>query len=463
MIEKSLKLFLKDYANNSDIIIAYSGGVDSQVLLHALVKLKHAKAIQNPLVVCHVNHGLSDNAQRWQAFSQSECERLNVKFQCSEVNIKAAPQKSLEAQARDARYQVLQSVSQTPSLILTGHHSDDQTETFLLALKRGSGLKGLSAMASESSLGQHKLLRPLLNTSRKDIVAYATMHNLKWIEDESNADTRFDRNFIRHDILPILSRRWPSINQTINRSAALCLEGQTLLNEMAEQDLILCRAVLQDSLGDEAHAKENLLKKLPIDKLLSYSKARFNNLVRHFLAVNDCLMPSSEQLEQVYKQIHASQDKSPSIKVGDYCLRRYKSCLYLTPDYLDLSQWQQQVSISEASQKIILPDHLGDLAFCFGDVTKTTLVVAMAQNSDLETVNELELLAPNSHQVVTVKFTHNNPTCMPDYRDKSRPMKKVLQELNIAPWQRKRIPFIYYDDVLVAAFGHFVCKPFLKR
>ncbi|MDG1752546.1 MAG: tRNA lysidine(34) synthetase TilS, partial [Thalassotalea sp.] len=210
MILKTLHSFLKHYPQ-APLVIAYSGGVDSQVLLHAVTELKRQSCIEQDVMAVHVNHGLSARSKEWQSFTQQQCEQLNIHFETITVEIIDKPRTSLEAQARDKRYQALENISPSNALILTGHHQDDQVETFLLSLKRGSGLKGLSAMASESEFGgkKQKLLRPLLNISRENIVQYAKEHQLEWIEDESNSDTRFDRNFLRKEILPHLKERWP--------------------------------------------------------------------------------------------------------------------------------------------------------------------------------------------------------------------------------------------------------------
>lgn len=422
------------------LVIAYSGGVDSQVLLHALAKLKHANKIPNRITVCHVNHGLSANASTWQLFAEKQCQKLKLTFIAHQVNIQPQPQQSLEALARDARYQALQSIFIEQSVIITGHHSDDQAETFLLALKRGAGLKGLSGMAVESKQGKDILMRPLLNISRAEIVHYAKQQQLEWIEDESNSDTRFDRNFIRQTIMPLLNERWPSIAQTINRSSSHCLEGQLLLNEMAEQDLANC---------------QSSEKSLTVSELSKLSAARFNNLIRYFLAQHHCLMPSTEQLVQVYQQLLANEDKNPAVKVANNYLRRYKGVLYLTADFIDVSDWQTTINFLDCQNtaltgEIKLPDELGRLIF--------------SNDQSLEVSNTcLRIALPVNVQKVTLGFCHSNPSCLPNYRNHSRRLKKVLQELNIPPWQRKRIPFIYYDDVLVSAMGYFVCQAFVPN
>lgn len=421
------------------LVIAYSGGVDSQVLLHAIASLTKtspsAQSISNPVMVCHVNHGLSDNALSWQAFAEQSCLSLNLPLKICQVNVQSQAQKSLESLARDARYQALRSIYQVPSLIITGHHSDDQAETFLLALKRGSGLKGLSAMGRESKQGKDLLLRPLLSISRADIVDYANINDLIWVEDESNADTRFDRNFIRNDIMPLLTKRWPSITSTINRSSEHCREGQLLLDELAADDLSV-------SLNDS--------KSLIVASLTLLSQKRFNNLIRYFLAQNKCLMPSTEQLAQLYQQLNAETDKNPVVKVGDNVIRRYKGILYLTADFTDISDWHTDIVFNDSKTEVFLPDNLGKLHFFI------TIFEDATQGSQ-------RIIMPKNGQKVTVRFNHNNPNCLPDYRNHSRSVKKILQELNIPVWQRKRIPFLYYDDVLVAAIGYFVCQNYVPK
>lgn len=439
-IESTLLNAISKYPN-MPLVIAYSGGVDSQVLLHAFTQLQHANKLSVPLTVCHVNHGLSDNAQAWQNFAEQECQHRNIPIKICQVNVKAKAQQSLEALARDARYSALHSIFDKPSIILTGHHSDDQAETFLLALKRGSGLKGLSAMAFETSKDKDLLVRPFLTITRAEILEYAQQHNLSWIEDESNLDTRFDRNFIRNDIMPLLSQRWPSIVQTINRSSEHCTEGQQLLDELATEDLKRCQF------------KPKCLSVEPLTKL---STARMNNLIRYFLSQHQYLMASTEQLKQFRQQITANSDKNPAVKLGEHYIRRYKEHVYLTDDFEDVSKWQRDIDNINAQVDICLPDNLGKLSLIADDTL--TLDTFANENS-----TKVFVKPPKKSQRLTIRFRHNNPSCLPDYRNHTRPLKKVLQELNIPPWQRKRIPFLYYDDELVAAIGYFVCQMFVAK
>ena len=456
LIENTLANFFLQYPDRT-VVIAYSGGVDSQVLLHALARLKQNNQLDNPLTVCHINHGLSKNAALWQQSAQLQCQQLGLPLTVCEVLIDTSTSQSLEALARDARYKALQAAAPKNALIITGHHSDDQSETFLLALKRGAGLKGLAAMARISSLSEHSLVRPLLDVTREDIVTYAKENHLDWVEDESNSDIRFDRNFIRHQIMPLLTKRWPAMLSTVQRSSEHCREGQLLLTELAEQDLAL--AELKPELKPESNSKS-----LSVTQLVRLSQPRFNNLLRHFLQQQGCLMPSAEQLRQVYLQISAPMDKTPAVKIGKVWLRRYQQRLYLTNDFEDIRQWKTELCFDvkasainqSALTSITLPDNLGILTFSYADAA-----VLPSENSNTEKL--LKLLPPQKSQKISVSFSHQNPRCLPDYRQHSRPLKKVLQELALAPWLRQRIPFIYYDDILVAAAGYFVCKEYLPQ
>lgn len=437
VIESTLLNFFKNHPEKA-ILIAYSGGVDSQVLLHALFNLSKQKKLTNLITVCHVNHGLSPNALEWELFAQAQCDARNISLNITKVEIQKKSQQSLEALARDARYNAIKHIVTDNTLVVTGHHNDDQAETFLLALKRGSGLKGLSAMKAFMPLGKGLLVRPLLNISRTQIENYAQENKLEWIEDESNQDNQFDRNFLRHEVMPILANRWPSLLTTINRSVEHCQEGAELLAELAKQDLLEC--------GE-------LNNKLNIEKLLFLSKARFNNVVRYFLSQNNCLMPAKAQLEQLHSQLNASEDKTPEIKVGELWFRRYKGFLHLTPEFNNVSLFSSHID-NISNQLVNLPDNLGSIKLQY--LSRDNRNLKSSSNT-----NVINVIAPKAGQEVNIRFNHNNPFCLPDYRQKSRALKKVLQELDIPPWKRKRIPFIYYDNDLVSALSYFICKPYI--
>lgn len=438
VIGKSLTSFPKQ-----PLIIAYSGGVDSQALLHAVAQLSQNNNIANPIQVCHVHHGLSANADQWARFATEQCQQLKLPLTVVKVDV-VRDGNSLEANARDARYQALAELAsqagiahQAEAVVLTGHHLDDQAETLLLALKRGAGVKGLSAMAKQTRLKDLLLLRPMLAVSREDIETYANACNLEWVDDDSNTDVGFDRNFIRHQIMPTLVKRWPGMATTMARSAEHCQDAQQLIDEVAQQDLALC-------------LRHNNV--LSVSKLLTLSTSRFNFVMRSFLTMHQLLMPSAAQLVQIKQQLNADRDKVPAIKIDGMWLRRFQDELHLTPEYAELSDWLKKINIAnELSDNVVigLPDNLGKLKF--------------AQWQEQHGLDNQAVMfsLPNNASELHLTFSHNNPKCLPDYRAHSRSLKKIWQELAVPTWQRKRIPLIFCGDQLVAALGYFVCKEFL--
>jgi tRNA(Ile)-lysidine synthase len=434
-IQQAIKANLERISSDN-IFIAYSGGIDSQVLLHACYVLAEQKFI-NKITLCHIHHGLSKHADTWQVFAKQQSDIYQAKFLTAKVFLNIQSNKSLEEQAREARYQQLVLMTSPNDVVLTGHHNDDQAETFLLALKRGAGTKGLSAMAKHRHLAERHLVRPLLDISRAEIEAYAEKYQLKWIDDDSNQDTRFDRNFLRHEIFPELTKRWPAIKQTIARSAQHCSEAQTLIDEVAEQDLAKVWI-------DDTH--------LAIDKLLTLSHIRLKNVLRHFLSKNDCLLPSQQQLLQVINQLSVAEDKCPSIKINQYYVRRYQGQLVLTPHYKDISDWRQNITLASLKKQpfieMFLPDNVGKLTFSVYD------------SSPLLADNEYVIAVPKNISLM-VQFNHNNPTCLPDYRQHHRKLKKLFQEISIAPWLRKRQVLLHAENELVAVLGRFICQPYL--
>ena len=434
IIEQSLLDNLHCYADKA-IYVAYSGGVDSQVLLFALSQLKQQQLISNQIIACHIHHGLSKNADSWQQFCQQQAAQLGAEFITARVDIDIESKSSLEALAREARYQSIQSLTPASSIILTGHHLDDQTETFLLALKRGAGVAGLSAMKSSTILFERQVIRPLLDVSRETIELYAASHELEFIDDESNIDEGFDRNFIRHSVLPVISERWPSFTKTVARTAHNCQQTQILLDDLASKDL---------------ETIELTNESLSVEPLLSLSKERFNNFVIYFLKHRFGTIPSSSQLVQIKQQMLSPVDRMPEIVLGDVGVRRFQQALYFTKRFQDVGDWQWLSHQDDAfadTHLITLPDSLGEVSI--------GLPVTPQNNAVIHQVRP-----PNSNQQVSIRFSHKNPKCQPENRAHSTSLKKVLKELNIAPWQRKRVPFLYYDEALVAVLGHFVCKEF---
>ncbi|WP_371372714.1 tRNA lysidine(34) synthetase TilS [Thalassotalea aquiviva] len=441
-IEQVLYQFLQSLElTERPIVIAYSGGIDSQVLLHSAVTLLRQKRLKSSLKVIHVNHGLSANADSWQQFCQQQSAQYHVPFSGYKVEIDVHGKESIEALARDARYKVFMEQSEPNAVILTGHHQDDQVETFLLALKRGAGVQGLGAMQSLRRLDNDKnltLARPLLSLSREQIESYARRQQLAWIEDESNADERFDRNFIRAQVIPLLTQRWPGISQTISRSARHCQQAHKLIRQQASDDLAYC--LNEDS-------------SLSIKSLCQIPPNRQPQVLRQFVNEYVGQPPSTKQLEELVTAcFDAKVDKNPQIKLAGAIIRRYQSNLYITKAFMDVGgwQWQHQFDQSFTSQSIVLPDGLGRLTLT--KVNREAVTLAP---------NQWQVSLPSIQQQIKLGFEHTNPKCLPAYRNKRRELKKIFQELNVPTWQRKRSPILFFDDRVVSVLPLFVCKEYL--
>jgi tRNA(Ile)-lysidine synthase len=226
VFSKSIADVLTPYLENHHFLVGLSGGLDSIVLLHLLDKIRDQNNVSLNFSAIHIHHGLSPHGDEWSEFCKSLCTRLNIHLDILKVNARNQSKESPEAAARKARYQAIRSFMDEHTILLTGHHQDDQAETLLVQLLRGAGIKGLASMPVVKSFGKGLLIRPMLFCSRTSILEYAKEHQLRWIEDESNLNLKFDRNFIRHKVMPLLKSRWPSAAKTLARAAENCVTKQ---------------------------------------------------------------------------------------------------------------------------------------------------------------------------------------------------------------------------------------------
>jgi len=427
------------------IVLAYSGGLDSHVLIHLLSRYQQVYP-QHDYLAVHVHHGLSDNADAWLVHCQQTAEALGINFIAEKVVVNVGNRESLEAKARTARYQAIAQHLNGASLLLLGQHLDDQLETFLLQLKRGAGVKGLSAMAAHMpfSLQENcQIVRPLLIQPQQALVDYATEAQLIWVEDESNNDASYDRNFLRHQIIPNLKQRWPGIAHAVHRSAELCAEQQALADEIAEIDLVSC-----------AHSVSGL-NIAELDKL---SKIRRNNVIRCWLALQQLPMPSRHHLEKLWLEVvKAADDANPQLSWQAGQFRRYQGVLYNQQQYAELKDTVIALDHTQ-SQRIVLPDNIGVL-YLQDTLQKTVQYSCGTDPSNAIGGNDrgCTVKAPLAHEKVTIRF-RGEGKCHPVGRSGSRSIKKLYQEYQLAPWLRDRIPLVYYGDELVCAVGLWVCR-----
>lgn len=421
--------FLSSYCSSqSRLIIGLSGGVDSRVLLALTARYSREKQVS--CIAVHVHHGLSPNADDWAAQCALWCEQSGVELIVEKVSLMRQGGESIEQLAREARYTALKKHIQSANdCLLIGQHADDQLESFFLALKRGSGPKGLASMAAVAPFGAGKRLRPLLQIRRHEIEAFAQQQQLDWVEDESNQDIRFDRNFIRHHVVPHLSERWPAFPQAAQRSASLCAQQEALLDELLE---------------DKYQQLQNDDLSVSIDALKKCSDLMRQRLLRMWFQQHQYPMPSLAHLGRIWAEVACAQsDANPRLKLGKCEVRRFNGCLYLVPHQSDVTDWKHDI---KCNQELILPDHLGSLCLqC--ELMEPVGVLGM----------DLSECDPN-HFWVT--FNPQGLSAHPVERGHRRKLKKLFQEYGVPSWLRRRIPILMYQDNVVCVAGLFIDRAF---
>ena len=418
-IEKQLK-----QTSAQGFLIALSGGLDSTVLLSLFAKLRQKRPHLQPLSIraIHIHHGLSQNADNWAKHCQNLCDQFQIPLVIERVQVNKT--NGIEAGAREARYQAIKKLLQTQEMLVTAHHLNDQTETFFLALKRGSGLQGLGAMQQQSVLFGMPILRPLLGFTRTQLEDYAQKEKLNWITDESNEDNRYDRNFLRNEILPELRERWAHFDLAVQRSAQHCFEQQQLINDL-----------LSEAFAEHCQIKNQF----KLYQFRKYSLAKQTALLRMWFVENQLEMPSKRQLTQLINDvILAREDANPQFQLVNKVIRRYKDSLYLTKPFSDLTKCILKLEQNTLS----LPDDLGNLTV---QENERNLIFYWQNYSVMLDKTDLP---------ISIRFGYSGKV---KHHPKSprEDIKKLWQSLDIPPWQRNRIPLIFYGDELKSAVGFF--------
>ncbi|MCB1757296.1 MAG: tRNA lysidine(34) synthetase TilS, partial [Gammaproteobacteria bacterium] len=274
-----------EFPQTRRILIAFSGGLDSRVLLHLAASVR--ERLTAALRAVHIDHGLQAESGQWAEACRTLCRRLAIPLDVLEANLRPEKGQSVEAEARQHRYALFESLLLPGDLLLLAQHADDQAETVLLQLLRGAGPAGLAAMPRTRRLGAGLLVRPLLDVPRAALEDFARHKGLDWIDDPSNRQHRFDRNYLRHEILPLLEKRFPAYRQTLARSAAHCAESAGMLDELIARDLADC-----------LDARDNSLQ---LEKLRDLPQTRWKSVIRAWIGANSCRMPQTRQLEQIVR------------------------------------------------------------------------------------------------------------------------------------------------------------------
>ncbi len=376
----------------------------------------------------HVNHGLSPYAGEWAEHCAKVCAELDIPLLILNVNAKAGAGQSPEEAARHARYQAMGAQLAAGEYLCTAHHQDDQAETLLLQLLRGAGPKGLAAMGVQSPLGQATQLRPLLHLSREQIQGYAEQANLQWVDDHSNSDTRFDRNYLRHEILPRLKQRWPAAARTISRSAEHCAQAAALLEHLAEADWQQCRG--------QAGPLETSIDVMKIATLQLLPLARQKNLLRHWIVINGLPLPSEIKLHHMINDVMgAADDRVPCVAWSGAEVRRYQGQLYIMRPLIPFDAsvvipWQ------DMTQPLSLPDGRSLVVIPVSAQQQPALSGSILQQAG-----------------VTIRYRQGGETLLLPNSAHHKTLKQLFQERGVPSWQRDRLPLLYVDEQLMAVVG----------
>jgi len=389
------------------VAVALSGGIDSVVLLHLLCEVAPRTGIT--LSAIHVNHGLSLQADDWQAFCGRLCASLDLPLVTVRVEVRGEVASGLEAAARKARYAAFARLD-AEHLVLA-HQRDDQAETLLFNLLRGSGMAGASAMPAVRPFPGRaglRILRPLLEVSREEIARHAQERQLAWIEDESNQDLRHARNFLRRQILPQLLERFPGCHASLARAAAHFAEGEALLAQLAAID---ARSAMRDG-------------RIIVDEVARLDEARVRNLLRHVLKSGGMAMPDSARLREAVRQVcQAAADRQVAIDLGPCMLYRYRGELWLTQPAAmpQEAEWRGEAMLAWGA---------GELRF------------RHVEGSGIG----MDRLAG---QKVRIAPRRGGELFRPDARRPRRELRKLLQERGVPPWLRKVMPLLWCGKELV--------------
>jgi tRNA(Ile)-lysidine synthase len=410
---------LKQGPPTSAYWVAFSGGLDSTVLLHLMHRIRESLAIE--LRAVHVHHGLLAEADAWVRHCTSVARSYGVPLEILRVDAVAKPGESPEAAARTARYRALQESLPAGAVLLTAHHQDDQAETLLLQLLRGTGIAGLAAMAEVAPLGKGSLFRPLLCFGRSTLRKYAISECLRWVEDPSNTDERHDRNFVRRRLLPLLATHWPAATANLTRTARNCAEVISLVETIADE--ILARAM-----------NPEVPRILEIDPIRAFSPERQRVAIRAWIRRNGLRVPTSATLERIRREsVEAPPDRMPLIQWSEGVVRRYRTRLYLLPRKRDFDP--NTVLHWDGTMPLKLPHVNG------------ALTASMEKGAGIDPIRW-------QCAKITVRYRLGGETIRLVGHSHHRKLKKLLQEAGIPPWERDRIPIIYLDGKIAAIAGN---------
>ena len=419
-LDDCLTALVADGQSPGRYAVAFSGGIDSTVLLHALCRIDASI----PIVAIHVDHQLCEASAAWERHCRAFAASLGVAYIVRQADITDDSGMGPEAAARAARYSIFEQVMQENDWLLSAHHASDQAETLLLNLFRGSGPAGLSAIGKSRPFAKGRLVRPLLGVSKERIKAYAKQAKLSWVEDPSNRENRFDRNFLRNEIVPRLESRWPALVGRLTRSAELAGEASDLLGDLAQADL--------QTAGD--------VHRLEIAALVQLTPARQRNLLRYTVRRLGLPPPPATRLAQIVDELMGARDDAqPLVKWRGAEARRYRDKIYLLP--------AGQPGTTDAPAELLREGGRIELGCGLGSL-------------GLATSGRAGIAPAAIKSGLNIRFRAGGESIRPIGREHTRKLKKLLQEAAVVPWMRAQIPLLFAADKLVAVADLWIANEF---
>ncbi len=408
---------LKSFPVVNSYIVGFSGGADSTALLHALSKI--FLQLDAPISAAHVNHGIHPEADHWQQECENFCRQHGIELTCLRIELKNCSGKGLEAEARHLRYEAISGLLKPGDSLLTAHHADDQAETLLLNLMRGSGVDGLSGMPESRPLGPGFLQRPLLRFKNSALRDYLHHNGIDWTEDPSNQHLDHDRNFMRHEVIPLLEQRWPEVSQRLLLTREAMSDARHLLEKLADEYLGVNLAhpfVLHITVQCRANAE------------------LFKLLIRRWMKVSDATGVPSYQLDSFYEQVqHTGNDHNISIHWDGWILRCYKNKLWLHTEQAILPcpavKWPKQ------QRELDLGGDAGRLVLRSTDRPESQREPFTGVLPD----GEVSVAGRNSTEASVISHGGHHKS-----------LKNLFQAADIPPWLRDSIPLCKLDNEIVA-------------
>ncbi len=403
-----MKSCLESIPDNIErVVLAFSGGLDSCVLLHLLTSHPHSYSVQ----LWHVNHGLQESADEMEVFCNARAREYGLEIKTSHLHLDPHAG-NLESTARQARYALFEKELNQGDCLMTAHHADDQVETFMLNALRGSGSAGLRGIAKSRPIGQSTLFRPLLDISREELSTYARHHQIKWFEDPSNASDRFDRNFLRQQVIPLIKSRWPGYIGSIRSVIEIQAETVAVLEDLAAQDYATALDP-SDRENTDTLCRQALLELIP---------ARQKNLIRYWLKQRGCASLPQARINELVSQLRTKKNTGLMIRGNGYSIRLYNQRLFSVLD----GDSQPLQEAYEFDRSPVLK--IGEIGL---EIQRREMIRYLGRN--------------DTGQAIKLMFRLRNNVSNPARHR----LKRLFQKHKIPPWKRSITPQIYFDDELV--------------